>query len=115
MEAVMQVTVLRQFLNGRQIVHEGEKIEVDERRAMALARHKPPLIAHEIGAGTAADAERAKRMAGEGAEAGAVDPTQSPQDGGPTGEDKPASSSRRGRPQQAPASSGRGGKRGSSR
>lgn len=101
----MHVKVLRQFLNGRTIVHEGETIDVEERRAAALERHKPPLIVREVGSAMVPQRQHAAPVVGEGANAGTADPTDTRPDGGPTGEVSRPSSSRRGRPRKTQASS----------
>jgi hypothetical protein len=89
----MKVKVLRQFLDGSRLVHEGDVIDVPERRARALAAKKPPLVVLTIGSGM-------RPKAGEAAVVGAIDPTPSLQIGGPTGEDKPVLLRRRGRPRK---------------
>ena len=109
----MQVKVIRQFLNGRQIAHEGDVIEVDERRAAALERHTPPLVVREVGSGSVPTHRPPQQVAGEGANAGGQDPTVTPPTGGPTGEDKPALSSQAVRRPARRASNGRRGKRAS--
>lgn len=110
----MRVKVLRQFLNGRTVVHEGETIDVTEQRAAALERHVPPLVVREVGSLSAPE-RQPQPLVGEGASAGGQDPTSSPPTGGQTGGGRPASSSRAARRPAKRASSGRGEKRGSSR
>ncbi len=111
----MQVRVLRTFLSPRakKFAHEGDVMEMDERRARILSERVPPLVTIDLGPGTPRQQWTPEEQ--EGADAGSLGPTQIPPTGGPTGEAKPASSSRRGRPRQTPASSERGGARGSSR
>lgn len=80
----MRVKVIRQFLNGPRLVHEGEVIEVSDARARELEKNN--LVVPQLGAGMLSRGTRA------------VDPTPSLPPGGPTGEDQPRSLSRRGRP-----------------
>lgn len=99
----MRVKVLRSFLDGRTMVEPGDEIEVTETRARQLMMHRTPLVTMTVGG-----AMRATRPpSSEAAKGGAVDPTASPPAGGQTGEEKPASSRRPGRPRKTrPLTSG---------
>lgn len=83
---MLRVKVLRQFLNGDHIVHEGEMITATPERARDLERNR--LVTMTIGGAM-------REPAGsEAAKGGAADPIVSPPPGGPIGEAKPASSRR---------------------
>jgi hypothetical protein len=111
----MKVIVTRQFLNGREIVHEGTELAVTEARAKALMKNNLVTPApSELGAGTV----RTRRAA----QPGAAAPTQAAKPaapvkvpvaparstpsatrriGGRTGAAKQSSSSRQGRQRTA--------------
>jgi hypothetical protein len=118
MESSMKVRVIRQFLDGprKRVVHDGEELDVDERRARQLMNHRPPLIVPMNAADMPPEPQEktAADKGEDGAEAGAADPTENSADGGPTGENKPASSSRRGRRRQTQESTEPEGESGSS-
>lgn len=108
----MRVRVIRQFLNGRDVVSEGRELVVSDRRAKQLEANKL-VVPIDIGAG-----ERQRRAARQGA-AGPTDTDIDPgsrtmataettaarRTGGRTGEATRRSSSRRGRPRKVSPSS----------
>jgi hypothetical protein len=95
----MRVKVLRQFLNGRDLVHEGQEIDVTDVRGRQLVINR--LVTMNVGGGMRAPAG-----------VGAIDPTPSPPPGGLTGEGTPVSSPRRVRAPRMPNSRSGGDGRG---
>lgn len=112
----MKVIVIREFLNGREIVPEGRELSVTEARGKALMKNNLVVPApSELGAGTvrtrraaqpagtASPTKAAVRPARRAAEAVSQPaekstPSATRRTGGRTGEAKPRSSSRQARP-----------------
>lgn len=101
----MQVRVLRTFQTTRtkKLLHVGDFVEMDERRAKQLSERVPPLVTIDLGPGRPPQEWTPEEQ--EGADAGTQDPTLPRPSGGPTGAGKRASSSRRGRARRTRVSS----------
>lgn len=108
----MNVKVIRQFLNGSEVVHEGTSIVVSDRRGKQLIANN--LVAPaDVGSGSR-ERRAAQRAGAQRPIEGQAAPqrsTSTPKQasaaartGGPTGEATPRSSSRRGRPRKTPPS-----------